>query len=672
MRLLPDIETNGLLDRPDLKVLCVVARDIDTGEEYRFRGFGHPDEARDRARCRDLIDRAALLVGHNLAGFDLPVLERWFGVDWQYRGDIYDTRCVSRSRYFSTIEQLTWALRRSAGPSEEAQEARYPKRLLAPDKLHKLEAWGYRLGIHKGSYLADAGVQEQWSQELEDYCARDVQVNLRLFVRLQQSDQTSRGEIPAPPFEAMLVESKFAYLLGLQERNGVRFDVAAAGRLYAQLCGRRAEITKQLQDVVPPWYRPETGKGDPTPPELRPLTKPGDASVKVPKVTYKVQHPHVLAGREKGCAYTPVERVEFNPGSRQEIADRLRALYGWKPQEYTKTGDPKIDEQVLAELDYPPIPLLVEYLTIDKLAGTIADGDKAWMKLVNKSGLIHGVCSACGARTGRCSHIRPNLAQVPKVGKPFGAECRAMFGPTRAGWLQVGVDAAGCQLRMLAHRLAYFDGGEFGRVLLQGDPHETWRLITGLFIRNNQKTLTYAFLFGAGDYKLGKIIVDDWREALAKGLTTEKPPTGEAALRRLGAAAKRRLLAQVPGLQQLLDACAEAYRRRWVRTLDKRVVHANTEHGVLNDVLQGDEAVLMRHAKVMLHEELTERGLKHGQHFAYMLDVHDEWQFECMPALAEPLGKRAADCIRRAGEKLGCRVPMAGEYKVGHNWMETH
>jgi DNA polymerase-1 len=691
VRLLVDIETNGLLDRADLKVLCVVARDIDAGTEYRFRGFGHPDEQADKPRLIELLATCELMVGHNIAGFDLPVLERWLGVDWSFRGELYDTRLVSRQRYLTTIDSLTYAWRAAAGPSEAEQEARYPKRLLNRLSMHKLEAWGYRLGLRKGDYLKDHGVQEMWSQELEDYCAVDVQVNVKLFHRLQEPDKTRRGEIPAPPFRAMVVESMFGYLLGQQERNGVGFNVEAATKLYAELCGRRDTLTRELKALVPPWFRPETCKGDPMSPELRAFAAPGDASVKIPKITYKVKWPHNLAGREKGCAFTPVELVEFNPGSREMVADRLAKLYGWKPAEdgWTdggKTGSPQpvIDEVVLGALDYPIAPLLAEYYTVAKLIGTISEGDNSWLKFV-KAGKIHGVVQATGARTSRCSHSKPNLANVPKVTKhpktkqiltglagKYGAECRALFGPTRAGWVQVGVDASGCQLRMLAHRLAYFDGGAFGKVLLEGDPHETWRAITGLYSRENQKTLTYAFLFGAGDGKAGSIVVDDWRQALATGATTTPVPVGAANIRTLGAGVKKRLREQVPGLSDLIKACAGAYERRWVRTLDGRVVIANSAHGVLNDVLQGDEAVLMRHAKVRLHRELENRGLRHGWHYGWLLDVHDEWQFETPAHTAKPLGELAARCIAEAGVELGCRVPMAGEYKVGANWKECH
>jgi hypothetical protein len=667
-RLVLDIETNGLLDRKDLKVLCVVTRNLDTGAEERYRGFGHPDDELDAGRLAEALRGCTELIGHNLAGFDLPVLERYFGPDWAFGGTIYDTLCVSQSRFNSTIGDHGWALRRSAQTEEEA-EARYPLRLTARNKLHSLEAWGYRLGLHKGAFLQDSGVQEMWSQELEDYCARDVDVTVALWHRLLRPEKDGTPEMPE---EAMRVESLFAYLLSKQQRHGIRFDVEAAQRLYAELCGRRDALASELKAMVGPWYQPVRGKGDPLPADYpRDLVQPGDASVRVPKVTYKnVQPLHNLAGREKDCPFTPVEVVEFNPASREMVANRLIALHGWRPTAVTPTGEPQVDDAALATLSYPIAAPLREYYLVSKMIAQLAEGEGAWLKLVTPAGLIHGRVIASGARTNRCSHSGPNLAQVPKVGSPFGAECRSLFGPVRKGWKMVGVDAKGCQLRMLAHRLAFYDDGAFGRVLLEGDPHETWRQISGLFYRENQKTLTYAFLFGAGDRKLGSIVLADWQQAHAAGVAPTPPRRG--AIKALGAKAKAALLKQVPGLSQLLKACKAAHVRGWVRTLDGRVVRTKSEHGVLNDVLQGDEAVLMRHARTHLYATLRQRGVLLGPHYAWLLDVHDEWQFECPPQMAPSLGEAAAAAITAAGEKLGCRVPMAGDWKVGDSWKETH
>jgi len=687
VKLVVDTETNGLLDRPDLRLLTTVTMDVETGEVQRFPGWGHPGAPHYSKLLREHLANATMLIGHNLSGFDIHVFERHFGQDWTWDFDLFDTRSISRLRYISTIEQMTWAFRRSAGPSEVAQEAKYPKALTAPNALHKLASWGYRLALKKGDYLDEMGVQEAWSQPLEDYCEQDVHVTAKLYQRMLEPDRSGR---PAPPLATSVIESMYCYLLQLQEMNGITFDMEKAAKLHAALCGRRDELAARLKAEFQPWYRPALVKGDMPPADLMPFT-PGCAPLKVPKITYKVAYPSPLAGREKGCAYTPVEVVEFNPASRDMIADRLIKLYGWKPdpEKTTKTGAVQVDETVLSDLDYPPIPLLIEYLVTEKTLGQLAEGDKSWMKAVKEDGRIHHSVQSTGARTTRCSHSRPNLAQVPKVkkypkGHPtmpdelmrmfdghFGAECRDLFGPSRRGWVIVGCDASGLELRMLAHRLAFYDGGAFARLLLEGDPHTEWQRASGLWFRDNQKTLTYAFLYGAGNKKLGMIVLDDWHMAFAAGLTDKRPPARSAAPK-LGRAVRDKLLGNVPGLQRLIMACLVGYERGYVKLIDGTTVVCKTEHGTLNDVLQGDGARVMKWAKVLLHSKLKAAGMRHGWHYGWLLDVHDEWQLECPEHMGVTIGKLAADCIAEAGKSLGIRLPLAAEYKVGKTWMETH
>jgi DNA polymerase I-like protein with 3'-5' exonuclease and polymerase domains len=55
-----------------------------------------------------------------------------------------------------------------------------------------------------------------------------------------------------------------------------------------------------------------------------------------------------------------------------------------------------------------------------------------------------------------------------------------------------------------------------------------------------------------------------------------------------------------------------------------------------------------------------------------MATVHDEWQLECSPDIAEDIGKAGVESISLAGQKLGVNMPLDGEYKIGSNWSETH
>jgi DNA polymerase-1 len=192
-----------------------------------------------------------------------------------------------------------------------------------------------------------------------------------------------------------------------------------------------------------------------------------------------------------------------------------------------------------------------------------------------------------------------------------------------------------------------------------------------MFTRGGQKELTYAFIYGAGDTKLGTLYIVNWRAAFAKGLTKDKPARLGAA-QSLGETIRRKLMARVPGLALLLKGIRSKRKQGWFRGLDGRILCLKSEHSALNDLLQSDGAIIMKVALLILYAELTKLGLVHGQDYAFMLNVHDEWQIECDPRHAETIGEAGRRAIREAGWKLRVRVPLDGEYKVGTTWAETH
>jgi len=101
------------------------------------------------------------------------------------------------------------------------------------------------------------------------------------------------------------------------------------------------------------------------------------------------------------------------------------------------------------------------------------------------------------------------MAQVPRVGAPWGEECRSLFIATE-GYVLVGVDASGLELRCLAHYTYPFDGGRYTEAILNGDVHTTNQEAAGLPDRDKAKTFIYALIYGAGEAKLGSIIDGDF------------------------------------------------------------------------------------------------------------------------------------------------------------------
>lgn len=638
MQLVVDIETSPVPDDrskfPEL-IHCIVAADVNTGAVYE----AGPTEIADAVA---FLWRAQRLIGHNLARFDLPCLEERFGV---YGGEVFDTYSAAQVVYASNLIEYTARI---------ARTREIPKELW---KSHKLEVWAMRLGLEKRHAEVDLSFFARWSPELQERCRSDIGIASALYSHLLKEPAVYGW--PENPEAPLLLESRVAYMIGQQERNGVGFDREKAAILFAELHAERERLETDLRARVQPWLAP-------------------DGRAVVPKRSRTA-----VRGRlcptiySEGAEYQKIKRVEFNPASCQHRAWALAGHtpgprgYGWKPTEFTPEGLPVTDEETLADLDYPIVPALRRYLIVNKRLGQLSDGTHAWVrKEVN--GRIHGAVHVTGTRTCRAAHFAPNLGQVPKCTSEFGPECRELFRPTRAGWVQVGIDAKGLELRLFANRLAKYDSGAFIKIVLEGDPHAAFMRGTLIFIRDFQKTWTYAFLYGAGNEKLGLIILADWRVAFERGMTAQKPLSADYA-EGLGRISRERLLKTFGALDELLRSeCRVNYQRGWFEALDGRILACPSAHGALNDLLQSDGAIVIKHAMPLWYAELTRRFGAHGKRWAQMLWVHDEWQLECEREIAQEVGEVICESIASAGRKLGLRCPMEGEYKIGGNWRETH
>lgn len=327
----------------------------------------------------------------------------------------------------------------------------------------------------------------------------------------------------------------------------------------------------------------------------------------------------------------------FNPGSRKQIAERLGSKYGWSPPR-TEKGNPKVDEAVLRDLKFPEAETLIRYFDITKLQGQVSD----WIKRATHSrdGRIHGMVNPQGTVTGRMTASQPNLQQVSG-----DKRARALFIPS-AGNVQVGIDASGLEARMLASRMAKYDQGAYAKIILEGDIHSENQQAAGLPTRNDAKTFFYGFLYGAGNEKIGKII-------------------GKNA--NAGAALKKKFLSRLPALRKVIeDVKAHVDKTGKVKLLDGRLVPCRSQHAALNVQLQGDGAIVMKLAQVLLERKIKDMPVK------FMATVHDEWQLECPPDIAEEVGKLGVQALLEAGEKLDCKMPIDGEYQIGKDWSECH
>ena len=335
---------------------------------------------------------------------------------------------------------------------------------------------------------------------------------------------------------------------------------------------------------------------------------------------------------------------EFNPTSRDHIAWILQTHFGWKPTQMTATGKPIIDETTLISISNPFSKQCLRLLDLTKKLGMISEGVNAWLKLCTTSKRIHHHCSV-GCATHRCSHRNPNLAQVPS-----DERFRALFLPS-PGMVMVGADLAGIELRMLAHYLARYDGGKYADIILNGDIHAENAAKIGI-TRKQVKTVTYAFLYGAGDKKIG---------------TSFDGSLGEVESARKGKEIRKAYVDAIEGLSDLLKAVKQRAKTNRIRTIDGRYLSVDKGHVALNYLIQGSSATIAKRWMVLANYAATIEP--HTNQLAF---VHDELQYETSPDYVDDLKFLLELSATQAGEYYKLRIPIAAEAKSGSNWAEVH
>jgi DNA polymerase I-like protein with 3'-5' exonuclease and polymerase domains len=333
------------------------------------------------------------------------------------------------------------------------------------------------------------------------------------------------------------------------------------------------------------------------------------------------------------------------------IEKQLRLL-GWKPDQFTDSGRAKLDEDVLTRIDIPEAALLIEYLLVQKRLGQIADGDNGWLRVVQSDRRIHARYNACGTLTGRSTHYEPNISQVPSVRAPYGRDCRALF-LVPEGWTLIGADMSGLELRCFAHYLAAFDGGEYGKVVLEGDVHTFNQTAAGLETRDQAKTFIYAWLYGAGDAKIGKIVGGSAKQ---------------------GEALKAKFLATVPAIAKLRAAVSQSSKKGYLKGLDGRHLTVRSEHSALNTLLQSAGAVLCKTWLRDFYEIMHTHGYKHGwdNDFVIVGFIHDEIQVATRDPFVESTANLLVTAAKDSGLHYGFKIGLDSSYVTGKNWAETH
>ena len=427
------------------------------------------------------------------------------------------------------------------------------------------------------------------------------------------------------------LEMRLAQLMSQQEASGFRFDMDAAIRVRSELQQEYDELVAQITSV----YRYVPGK------------------VFTPKRTDK----------KKGyIAGSPMTKLsDFNPTSRQHIAWALQTFRGARFLKLTETGKPKVDEATISEvrdtaisqgnqLLHDECEKFVRLLTLQKWLGQLSEGTNSWFNSIEGDGCIHHSCTLA-TQTGRNAHRGPNLGQV--VSAPWARE---LFVP-HPGMVMVGADLEGLELRCLGHYLSRFDQGAFADVVINGDIHQQNADRVGC-TRKEVKTITYAFIYGAGDQKLGHSL---------------HPELSDAQKKQLGQELRRKFLDAIPGLEPLINAVKERVRDCGrLRALDGRPIFCTAEHASLNYLLQSAGAIISKRWVVIGQEMIDSAGLTYDTDYTRCAYVHDEVQLSVAPNEVDRVKQLLEAAAPEAGRYYNFRVPITAAADHGENWAATH
>ena len=411
---------------------------------------------------------------------------------------------------------------------------------------------------------------------------------------------------------SIVLEHDTAQLMAQQKTTGWPFNVEKAQELENALLTRLEQLRKQAETVC--HYVPH--------------------NLFTPKRDNKKQG--YFAGAE-------MQRLEdFNPSSREHIAWWFKTFQGWTPTKLTPTGKAVIDETVLKEIGTEEALVFLEILVTQKKLGMVSQGSNAWLKLV-KDGRLHHSCFI-GAVTHRMAHSHPNLAQVSS-----DKDCRELF-ITKPDWKLIDSDLAGIELRLFAHYLHRYDGGQYAKILLEQDIHQVNADKIGIS-RRQVKTITYCFLYGGGNQKLG--------------LSYDNMLPLEAAKKK-GAEIRRAYMDAIPGLEKLVEDTKRVAGGGSIRAIDKRQIIVDKEHKALNCLLQASAAVIAKRWLLLTHQNI---GQTVHERYAF---VHDEQVLGAPVPNAQFIADVCKLSALQAGEYYNLRLPIEADAQIGDNWAQVH
>jgi len=457
------------------------------------------------------------------------------------------------------------------------------------EKGHGLKAWGEKLNMPKGGEDVNFFT---YNKAMLDYCKQDVEITHAVYNELQKEGERFSKE-------SIKLEHKIARIIEQQRLNGFYFNIRTAQQLLAKL-------KDDLYDLEQ-WSLQEF---EPTIVEMKTKTK----------------------------------EIPFNIGSRQQIADRL-VKRGWKPKQYTDKNNIIINEAVLKTIKSPELKLIAErfsnYFLLQKRAVMV----ESWIEACENDNRVRGKVMTLRTVTGRMAHNSPNMAQIPATYSPYGKACRGLWTVEDVTkYKLVGTDASGLELRCLAH---YLNDNNYTDEILNGDIHTKNMELAGLDSRAQAKTFIYAFLYGAGPDKIGKIVGGG---------------------RKKGNELINTFLSNLPSLKILRMQVDRQSKKGEIKAIDGRLLRIRSPHSALNTLLQGAGAIICKQWLYHIIERVYNKRLD----VKLVASVHDEYQFEVSNKDVYEFCKITKVAMKQTEKTLNLNCPLDNDYKIGVTWAETH
>tara|TARA_B110000285_G_scaffold175813_1_gene197259 strand:+ start:2436 stop:4058 length:1623 start_codon:yes stop_codon:yes gene_type:complete len=471
-------------------------------------------------------------------------------------------------------------------PASKQYDTLIASRLIKPDleNGHSLEAWGLRLGFPKSPKPDDWAV---YTPEMLAYCKIDTVICSLVYKKVQEGLKLFSKE-------SINCEFKLQRMINTVRNNGFYFREDDALDLLDEIEQKQSVIRNKIDKVFHSTFI-----------ELKTKTK----------------------------------EIPFNINSRDQIATQLTEL-GWKPKEFTPSGKPKVNEEILEVVDIPEATIVSENFMLQKRAAML----KSWIKATNIDSRVRCRYHSLGAVTNRMSCSGPNLQQVPSVRKPYGKECRQLWS-CYPGNMLVGSDAQGLELRVLAH---YINDADYTREVLEGDIHTTNQLAAGLSTRDQAKTFIYALCYGAGDAKLGTVVGGNAKD---------------------GANLRASFFAKIPAFKKFATKVIDKGEKYGKLTaIDGRILTVRSPHASLNTLIQGSSAVLMKNWFMNTALDLKKRGINAG----VVAMVHDEIILECANNLVDSVAESVKLGISLVNKQFNIRCNLDCDVNFGTNWKEIH